>query len=229
MHRVRGPGNVDDARMRYDLDQTIGGGDEQLMTQLPEEARHWAPDSLQLLDRHFPAGGLNLRPQGCGVREHRLPELEREGIYPHTELFEIQKKFSIPFACLVFGLVGLALGASNRRDGKLASFVVGLAVIFGYYVLLWLGQSMLRGHLIPPWLGAWAPNIIIGGVGALLFLWGDRGFDRVFRMPSLPRVRAVTVPPLSVPMVGILDRYVATLYARVAALSGASGILGSTT
>jgi len=56
---------------------------------------------------------------------------------------EIHKKFSIPFACLVFGLIGLGLGASNRRDGKLASFVLGIAVIFVYYVLLWLGQAIL--------------------------------------------------------------------------------------
>ena len=95
----------------------------------------------------------------------RAAELEAQGIYPHSELFEIQKKFSIPFACLVFGLIGLALGASNRRDGKLASFVIGIGVIFIYYVLLWLGQSLVRGHIVPPWLAAWLPNIVLGGAG----------------------------------------------------------------
>ena len=104
----------------------------------------------------------------------RAAELEGINVYPHTEYFEIQKKFSIPFACLVFGLIGLGLGASNRRDGKLASFVVGIVVIFIYYVLLWLGQSLVRGHIIPPWLAAWMPNIVLGAMGGLLFMWRDR-------------------------------------------------------
>ena len=39
-------------------------------------------------------------------------------------------------ACFVFALLGLALGASNRKDGKLASFVLGIGVIFVYYVVM---------------------------------------------------------------------------------------------
>ncbi len=41
----------------------------------------------------------------------------------HNQLIAIHRKFSIPVACLVFGLIGLALGATNRRDGTLGSFV----------------------------------------------------------------------------------------------------------
>ena len=149
----------------------------------------------------------------------RAAELEGEGIYPHSELFEIQKKFSIPFACLVFGLIGLALGVSNRRDGKLASFVIGIGVIFIYYVLLWLGQSLVRGHIVPPWLAAWMPNIALGALGALLFLWRDRAGDRPIRPAWLPNLATIRMPPLRLPMLGILDRYVASTYARVAGLS----------
>ena len=172
----------------------------------------------------FPRSGppLGAREMTIPQLEERAAELERQGIYPHSELFEIQKKFSIPFACLVFGLIGLALGASNRRDGKLASFVIGIGVIFIYYVVLWFGQSLVRGHIIPPWLGAWAPNIVLGTVGGLLFLWRDRGFDRPLRLPTLPRFGSIVIPPLRLPMVGTLDRYVATLYARIAALSAAA-------
>jgi LPS export ABC transporter permease LptF/LPS export ABC transporter permease LptG len=169
----------------------------------------------------FPRQGppLGLREMSIPQLRERAVELEAEGIYPHTEYFEIQKKFSIPFACLVFGLIGLGLGVSNRRDGKLASFVVGIGVIFIYYVMLWLGQSLIRGHIIPPWLGAWAPNILLGALGGLLFLSKDRGFDRPLRLPALPRLPTFTLPPLRLPMLGILDRYVATLYFRVAILA----------
>ncbi len=52
---------------------------------------------------------------------------------------EIHKKFSVPVACFVFAILGLALGASNRKDGKLAAFVLGIGVIFGYYVIMFIG------------------------------------------------------------------------------------------
>ena len=169
----------------------------------------------------FPREGppLGAREMSIPQLRARATELEREGIYPHSELFEIQKKFSIPFACLVFGLIGLALGVSNRRDGKLASFVIGIGVIFTYYVLLWLGQSLVRGHIVPPWLAAWMPNIALGGLGALLFVWRDRAGDRLIRLGRLPSVPTIRIPPLTIPMLGILDRYVASTYSRIAGLS----------
>ena len=170
----------------------------------------------------FPRGG-----PAPGAREMSIPqlraraaELEAQGIYPHSELFEIQKKFSIPFACLVFGLIGLALGVSNRRDGKLASFVIGVGVIFIYYVLLWLGQSLVRGHIVPPWVSAWTPNIVLGGAGLLLFRWRDRAADRPMRFGALARmIPAFRIPPLRLPMLGTLDRYVAATYARTGGLA----------
>jgi lipopolysaccharide export LptBFGC system permease protein LptF len=175
-------------------------------------------------ERVFPRTG-----PARGEREMSIPELrtraaqiEREGGSPHNPLMEIHKKFSIPFACLVFGLIGLALGASNRRDGKLASFVLGVAVIFVYYVLLWLGQAMAKGQMLPAWLAVWLPNIILGLVGGLLFTWRDRAADRPLRIP-LPRSAGggapVRVPQLTLPALGILDRYVATSYLRVFLLS----------
>ena len=74
----------------------------------------------------------------------------------------IHKKFSIPVACFVFALLGLALGVSNRKDGKLASFVLGIAVIFVYYVIMFMAQAMTKGGMIPAWLAMWLPNIVLG-------------------------------------------------------------------
>ncbi len=169
----------------------------------------------------------------------RIAELEKRGDSAHNARMEIHKKFSFPFACLVFGLIGLALGASNRRDGKLASFVLGIGVIFVYYVILWLGMAMAKGHMLPPWLGVWLPNLVLTPVGALLFLWRDRAADRPIRL-VLPRWlvrrvgtsdagataggrrwRVVTfrIPYVSLPALGILDRYVALTYLRVFGLA----------
>ena len=159
----------------------------------------------------------------------RIAELERQGQSAHGARMEIHKKFSIPFACIVFGLIGLALGASNRRDGRLASFVIGTGVIFVYYVLLWLGIGLARGQMLPAWLGVWLPNLVLMPLGGLLFAWRDRAADQPiqFRLPGWvvsfrTRVAAarprptisLRLPQLRVPLPSLLDRYVVVNYVR---------------
>jgi LPS export ABC transporter permease LptG len=151
----------------------------------------------------------------------------------------IHRKFAIPVACLVFGLIGLALGATNRRDGKLGSFVFGLGVIFAYYIPLNLGPALAKGHLMAPWLAVWLPNLILSAVGVWLFMRRSGSADQDLRL-SLPHWLAVrrsrtaasvrAVRPTRrrlafLPRLGILDRYVAGLYAQVFALC-ALGLLG---
>jgi LPS export ABC transporter permease LptG/LPS export ABC transporter permease LptF len=196
-------------------------------------------DPARMFDRATPTKG---------EREMTIPELQvhmadlrKRGISTHNAEMEIHKKFSIPFACFVFGLIGLALGASNRRDGKLASFVLGIAVVFIYYVLLYIGFATVKGHMLPPWLGVWLPNIVLGIVGGLLFTWRDRAADQPIRLP-LPRwftsrasastgprasggqkrVITLRLPHLRLPAIGILDRYVAMTYARMFGLAFAA-------
>ena len=71
---------------------------------------------------------------------------------------EIHKKFSVPVACFVFAILGLALGASNRKDGKLAAFVLGIAVIFAYYVIMFTAEALTKGFWMPAWLSMWLPE-----------------------------------------------------------------------
>ena len=165
----------------------------------------------------------------------RASELETLGQSSHNQIMAIHRKFAIPVACLVFGVIGLALGATNRRDGKLGSFVFGLGVIFAYYIPLTLGPALAKGHLIPPWLAVWGPNIILSFVGAGLFFWRSRAADREFRL-ALPhwlqrgaatkqarrghhRASDAEISPpgliARLPKPSILDRYVTSMYVRV--------------
>jgi len=179
-----------------------------------------------------PAGMFGVGSISKGLREMSVPELRERiagmrsaGESPHNEIFELQKRFSIPAACLVFGLIGLALGATNRRDAKLASFVVGVAVIFAYYLLLWFGQSLVRGQLVPSWVAAWLANIVLGTLGVMLFKWRDRVADRPISVPFVQSLvrrvaeRTQAMGHASLPF-GILDRYVTFTYLRLLALAG---------
>jgi LPS export ABC transporter permease LptG/LPS export ABC transporter permease LptF len=177
-------------------------------------------------DTMFPKGGVSKGDREMSIAElrARAEEIRSTGQFPHNQLFEIHKKFSIPAACLVFALIGLALGATNRRDGKLASFVIGVAIVFVYYILLYLGQSLTKGRVLEPWIAAWLPNIVLGAAGILLLLWRGRVADRPVRVPLpafLGRLGTVTATGRSIlfaPM-GTLDRYVALTYLRMLGLS----------
>ena len=79
---------------------------------------------------------------------------------------EYHKRFSIPFACLAFGLIGVPLGLIVKRSGKMVGFGIGLGLILVYYLLLQFGQnSVKRNSVISPGLAMWIPNIVIGALG----------------------------------------------------------------
>ncbi|HEU4938340.1 MAG TPA: LptF/LptG family permease [Vicinamibacterales bacterium] len=125
---------------------------------------------------------------------------------PHPEIIFMEQKFSVPFACFVFAIIGLALGLSVARDGKMGGFVIGIAVIFAYYVIMYLAEAQTQGHyraietahqlnsanFALAHLARWWPNIILGifGIGALV--WRDR-----FASRQLPRSFPVLVPQLA--------------------------------
>ena len=87
----------------------------------------------------------------------------------HNQIMAIHQKFSIPIACLVFALIALPLGVSTRKDGKLASFVLGGAVVYLYYIVMYIGQSLAKGGQVSPVLATWLANILLGMCGVAYF------------------------------------------------------------
>jgi lipopolysaccharide export system permease protein len=83
-------------------------------------------------------------------------------------LVEYYKKFSLPAACLIIGLVGAPLGVRNRRSGRSGGLALSLVIIIFYYVLLTLGEGLGDGGRIPPVFAVWIPNVVLAGIGAYL-------------------------------------------------------------
>jgi LPS export ABC transporter permease LptG len=172
---------------------------------------------------------------------------------PHNEIMAIHQKFSIPAACIVFAVIALALGVSVAKGGKLGGFVVGIGVIFAYYIAMFLAESAAKGFRIPAEWARWIPNILLGPFGiaalimrarhaegrlpfglklpAVLTRWTRRTEPpSTTDQPSLARhkprpVVVIRLPRLHVPKPGLLDRYISRLYLRVAGLSFL-GLLG---
>jgi lipopolysaccharide export system permease protein len=82
---------------------------------------------------------------------------------------EYYKKFSLPFACLVLGLIALPLGLQSRVAGRPWAIILGGVVFFIYYLFLSLAFSLGERGALPPIIGLWLPNIIVGLIGIYLF------------------------------------------------------------
>ena len=81
---------------------------------------------------------------------------------------QIQQKYSIPFACMVFGLVGSAVGIRPQRTGKATSFGVSIVIIFGYYLLSFITTAMGEAGVISPFVAGWLPLGLGLGAGIVL-------------------------------------------------------------
>ncbi len=89
-------------------------------------------------------------------------------------LVEIYKKYSIPFACIVFVLIGAPLGIMARRGG----FGIGIGLSFSFFLLYWAcligGEKLADRDITSPFIGMWIANIVIGGIGILLTIRSAR-------------------------------------------------------
>jgi LPS export ABC transporter permease LptG/LPS export ABC transporter permease LptF len=95
---------------------------------------------------------------------------QKRGESAHNEIMYMHAKFSIPVACLVFAVIALALGLTVARDGKLGGFVLGIGVIFVYYVAMFLAESMAKGQRIPAEWARWVPNLLLGPFGIVALI-----------------------------------------------------------
>ena len=87
----------------------------------------------------------------------------------------IQEKFTVPMACLVFGLFGATLGAQpSYRSSRSFSFVLTLGIIAVYYVIGFSFSSLGVKGTLPPILAAWLPVMLFLGAGGLLLKQASR-------------------------------------------------------
>jgi LPS export ABC transporter permease LptG len=87
---------------------------------------------------------------------------------------EMNKMFAIPFACIVFGILGLPLGITNRRGGKSSGFSLSIAIILIYYVMINNGEHLADTGKIGPAVAMWAPNLVLLALGIYLLIRANR-------------------------------------------------------
>ena len=117
-----------------------------------------------------------LQPREKDPSEMTVPELRAAmatkraaGQPANSEAVELQRKFSIPFACLAFAAIGVPIGIRPSRSARSRGFTMSLTIIFAYYVLLSMGESLGERGVLSAAVALWIPNVLLTALAVVLF------------------------------------------------------------
>jgi lipopolysaccharide export system permease protein len=82
---------------------------------------------------------------------------------------EINKRFSFPFACVAFAIIGVPLGVTAHRRETSIGFAMGLIVATTYFLFVIIGDTLRGNPHAHPELLVWFPNVLFIILGCLLF------------------------------------------------------------
>jgi len=91
---------------------------------------------------------------------------EKKTIRRHD--IELQKKFTLSLACLVFFFIGAPLGAIIRKGGIGLPLVISVLLFVVYYLFDNSGYKMARDGHWPVWVGIWFSTVVLTPLGIYL-------------------------------------------------------------
>jgi lipopolysaccharide export system permease protein len=82
---------------------------------------------------------------------------------------EINKRFSFPFSCLAFALIGVPLGVTAHRRETSIGFLMSLVVAVSYFLFIILADTIRGNPKFYPEYLIWFPNVLFIGLGFWLY------------------------------------------------------------
>ncbi len=124
------------------------------------------------IEKALAAWGARLREKEMSIDEIKKKIETKKMIGEDTTDLEIEfhRRYAIPFACIIFGLVGVPLGIQPRRSGRSYGFILSIFIILTYYISLTLFEIFGEKKTISVFLAGWAPNFLFGGLGIYLLV-----------------------------------------------------------
>jgi lipopolysaccharide export system permease protein len=106
---------------------------------------------------------------GIGEDQRQRSARQREAMYE----VEIQKKYAIAAACLIFALLGAPVALKFQRGGVGLVIGMSVAVFTVYYIGLIGGEELGDRLIVSPFFAMWTPNVLFG-IAGLVGLWRIR-------------------------------------------------------
>jgi lipopolysaccharide export system permease protein len=125
--------------------------------------------------RRVHVSGLRPRPRMNEVRVH-LDRVHSMKVRAAVNLVELQKKYAIPAACIVFVLVGVPAALRFRGGGLGMVIGVGMVIFGVFYIGLIAGEALANKLYVSAFVAMWAPNILFSVIGIFaLWRYGRQG------------------------------------------------------
>ncbi|MCB1186538.1 LptF/LptG family permease [bacterium] len=90
------------------------------------------------------------------------------------EMTDYHMRYSGPFASLAFALVAMPLSLRAPRDERLLGLIISFVLVLIYYTIYFLAKLMGYNEVVPPWLAAWAMNIVFAFIAFGIFLFSRK-------------------------------------------------------
>ncbi len=127
--------------------------------------------------------GKNYEDMSTGELIKYIRQARSEGKPVYLQETELHKRLSIPFACLIFGLIGAPLGIRQTRSGKSAGIAIALFVFLVYYIVLATATNLAHTGTVPALRAYWIPNGLLVAA-ACLFVY-KRGHEVDFMIGNM--------------------------------------------
>ncbi len=144
----------------------------------PEESEIISFDNYILkydISKELGKFSINLKDKESSISKikENIEFFKKRGNYKKVNylLMEIHKRFALPFASVIFVVLGVLFGIRNARNPKSWTLFILFTVVFAYYSAIMVSNFLVKGNIISPFAGSWLPNILIGGVTLILIYY----------------------------------------------------------
>lgn len=113
---------------------------------------------------------LQSRPENLTFRQLQqlIAAQERLGVETLELQVQLHDKLALPFACLVFALIGAPLGLQRQRGSSAIGLGLSILVIFGFYVISHYMHILGANGTVSPAVASWLPNTLGACAGIAL-------------------------------------------------------------
>lgn len=119
----------------------------------PAEYKGYLAQALSKAKRH---------QQDYEYKSYQMKD-DRKTIRRHD--IELQKKFTLSFACIIFFFIGAPLGAIIRKGGLGMPLVISVILFIFYYIIDNSGYKMAREGRLEVWQGMWLSSAVLLPLG----------------------------------------------------------------
>lgn len=108
---------------------------------------------------------------------------------------ELERKFTLSLACLIFFFIGAPLGAIIKKGGLGTPLVISVALFVVYFIFDNIGLKMAKDGKTDVWLGVWLSSIILAPMG-VFFTYKSIADSAVFDFDTYRRIvrRVLHIP-----------------------------------